>query len=668
MRSLILKLFTLLLLNSFSFEVCAQVQSYDRVAVRSKLLELITSPPRLYLVTQGDYAPGSKAFQDFFISHIFPKLQDYSALRVKYTGLQLLRDSGSQDDEAEFDQWSSDLEVVADQLNGALVDTAWSKELKKWAELARDLSGLLPDMARRMAKERQLEEFAPRYKADLNEVSKLEKEYEDAIRAAPANAKLKDVSRQISEAQRRFDTKEIDFFEAQRLIRSALLTGGRHFVGGQAAIVKGENLNRIALLRSLLAKSKGFKTWAEFALERSGQAYDPAYRNPARQREFLNGMITALKPMIGRFLELRMRILGLDSEKADLRSEELNLLLPTSLGVLNKHFPADQISRTWETVMRESGFSDELLGQIILDDELRDGKNRTMAYTEVLQTPSNLNVILDLSNIEIAPTSRQPSSLQPGLIYMLQSYLDDGIYELTKTFHEGGHAMDFLLQSKNDPLEEAYGWAEIASMTSERFASDVDVLWNHASPINGVRPDREKISDLRQASELNSLVSLATGAAQSLVDIELWDYDYSATGADTFLERLPKVYQETRAINFPSVPSDIPFHFGYVATTHFISGRVQNAGYDFAEIGSRFMADHISNELERRTGRRSWYNQRQFAEIFMDIVWRGWKKPFPASIEEITGKQFDPKIIFDELDQHLETEIQCARLLEENHK
>ncbi|NJL26015.1 MAG: hypothetical protein HC902_13180, partial [Calothrix sp. SM1_5_4] len=164
----------------------------------------------------------------------------------------------------------------------------------------------------------------------------------------------------------------------------------------------------------------------------------------------------------------------------------------------------------------------------------------------------------------------------------------------------------------------------------------------------GHKPSLESIRELIANSERASLYRLQAMAESALFDLNLWDYDYSAPGAQTYLERVESVDLELDRLTqiFPPLPTKVPLFYHNLSTSHFVSGAVRNIGYTYAEIASRMMAEFISDELQRLSGRRSWHAQPALAGIFRDKFFsQGWRTPFPGNIEAITGRKFDPSAI-----------------------
>lgn len=632
-----------LILTSLSLN--AQVTRYERDATRARLLDLVQNPPASKLVIQGEPSSEQAAkFLNYYADKVYPKMEWIGDLIIKYSGLRLLRDSGSQNDQAEFEKWTEEFDKLEQEWNAFSVDEEWTNVLREWAKLAEGLKGELPDYARRTAHERELEQFAPEMKPKLDEIAVLEREYFDAVRTSEAAKLLPEINKTVIQTRRRFKTGEITFEEGRKIVTEAYNRGGGHFVGHEAVQKKGENLNRIAVLRTELAKSKGFNSWADYQLEVSGQGYTPEYRGSANQRKFLRDYLKALKPVQDAFIEQRLKEMGLSARKGEMRNTDIGFLTPPGIEILQPHFPNEKITDMWEKTLIDSGFDPVALKQILIDDKFRESKNPTEAYLSGILGPYNETQEIDATSLNYIPMKRTKPELKEGLVYILQSYKGTGINDLRTAFHEGGHATEKLLKFKDLPVDEAYGYVEVPSLMSEYFTKDPQVLHALAVEVDGKKPSVEEITKLLDNYSKTDIINVAGLAAASLFDLELWSIDYTAKDAPTFVEAVKKVNEETDALAeiFPDLDTKVPFYYHNVSTGHFVSGSVRNIGYDYADIGATMMFEFISDELEKETGRRSWYQQPGFAKIYAEkFVSQGWRKPFPQNIEEITGRKFD---------------------------
>lgn len=630
--------------------VLAQIQRYDAEVTRELLLSLPEKHTPTPIQLKGDFKSAkAKAFVEYYLKEIRPVLDSIHKPLLTYKAHKLLLDSGSYVSDAEKDQWLSELEKAEDFLNQLDVDPAWTAKLRRWSQLSRGLKGDLPEVARRGYREREMYSFAPELKGKLDEIAQLDREFDVAINEAPANQHLAQFQKERADAARLFKDGKLSYAEAKRIIDHNVYNYGFRFVAYEALQVHPNHLNRIAVLRSELAKSKGFKTWA--ALQLFGdEGYSKTYRGVETQRQFLLNLIEKLAPVVSEVISARIQELGL--QESDVKHEHVGVVLPQGVGQLRLHYPADDLTEIWLESMKESGFSDQFLAQILVDDKQRPKKNATGAYMFAAVSPGVDIEVLNLETLNFVSPKKNSKSWLPGLIYILQSYKIGGTGDLETMFHEGGHALEKTAKYKNKSTPEAYAYVETPSMTMEHFLQDPIFLEAKARLVEGKKPDLAEFQRLVKNSKIAAAFGFLHLASGSLFDIDLWDYDYSAPGAKTFMERVQELnaHNDLLTLSRESAESKVPAYFGLLATSHYTSGQVRNIGYVFAEMSSQQMANFISDTLEKRTGRRSWLKQSSLAKIFNDRFFaEGWKKPFPENIESITGRKYDPVKILDSM-------------------
>lgn len=649
----------LVLLTSVPVE--AQVQRYEIDTVRARLLEVRHGLPKQNLLIQGQASsPEIAAFVHFYADVIHPKMDRMLRLDQQRSALNVLIDTGSYLNEEERDQWKKEFGELVESLSAISVDPVYNGEIARWGQMAEGLEGQLAEYARRFARENALQFFPEEMRGTLTEVALLHQEYKAALIATEAANGMNEWETQLSKIPRLYKTGVLSFTEAQAQLTEVNTRVGGRYVGFEAAQKKGDALNKMAVLRTRLAQSKGFRTWSEYQLEATGQGYSPAYRGTINQREFLHKWIEKLRPLIAAFVERRARELKVDP--STLRRQHLSLLTLPDLSLAQPYFPSEKLTDIWQETMIESGFRTETLAQIIVDDKERPGlKNPTMAYMAGVVTPQAETRVIDASTLNFLT----PNHLRPGLMYIMQTYRGAGLSNLRTAYHEGmGHALEYLLKDKEDLTDEGYGYVEVPSMTAEYFLREAQMIFDKAIPLDGEKPTLEQVKTWVSNHEKNSSLNLLARAGSALYDLDLWDYDYTQPNALTYLQRAEQVFAEieARTGQLPLVESHVPAFYGQVATTHFTSGNVRNIGYSYATLGSEMMAQYISRELQKRTGRSDWYRQPGLADLITETWYKvGWKTPFPENIERITGQKFDMEKILSDLTKDLSCEADLAR-------
>lgn len=647
-----------------SFQSLAQVQKYDE-KTRDKLLFLKNNPPPVRIVLKGEFkSEQEKLFVEFYLQKIVPQDEKSRAMFFQAVALKLLMDSGSQNSDVEMKAWEKEYLHVSSQFNELAVNEQWTATLKLWAKLAEGLSGQLADDARRQWRERELSVFPVEMKATMDQIDTFQLEHDNATNAAESANKLSEVYPELVAAGLEFREGKISFEAATARINAAYQKGGYHFVGHEAAQAAGESLNKMAILRTKLAQSKGKKTWSEYVLTITGDGYTEKYRGLEKQRDLLVQVIAMVRPVLQQMYTNRMQVLGLKPEQ--LRNQYLGLLRPKGLQQLTPYFPADKITQTWEETMIESGFSPEVLSQILVDDSVtREKKNKTIAYLMPWFGPYTEVEELDLATLKFDEEPLHSDKWRKGLVYILQSYKVGGLSEYGTAFHEGGHALEKVTKMKTIATDEAYGYVETPSMTMERFLKDPEFIFQKAFEADGKKPTREEIAEMLSGEKMLDVVQFMHLMTSSLFDLDLWNYDYTKPKAQTFLERvkfLEEKIEKYAGSDYGNVPSPVPFYYSQVATSHFTSGDVRNIGYLFAEAASTLMANFLSDSLEKETGRRTWYQQPGLAKILVDKFYsQGWKTTFPENIEGITGRNYDPVSI---IAQSLQEALDCQTRLE----
>lgn len=659
-----------------SFTSHAQVQKFDTSPARRTRAQLIRmnkqyTPSQTKVI--GEFtSPQAKEFIAHYLNVMEPRLEEQLKLGLEFSTLRVLSDAAAYRNKREFKRWKLRQNELMSKFTASAADENWTRDIERWADLAKGLEGQLPDFARQLAEERKLEAMSPELRLSMNEIFRLVDEFQMALNSAPAASQLGEISDAVREISVQFKNNEISFVEATKRFQNTLNRGGSHHVGHYAVQKFGENLNQAARLRTRFARGKGFATWAEYQLEYSGQGYTTEYRGATNQKRFLKELINELRPLRESYLEQRVKELGIEADRDLLSEDSIGLLLPAGLARLHNYLPKETITPGWERTLLESGFANETLRQILVDDGLREGKMRTGAYMSSLIAPRPETSYLNAETLEYLTPQAPLSEWKKGFAYIMQNYAGSAMAGLETAFHEGGHALERLLKNKLIPTDESYGYVEVPSMTMERFARDPKVVYGLLTPFDGHLPSLEEAQNWLNESQQADIIELMHLATSALFDTELWDYNYDAEGAQTYMERVEYLVEEINELSgaMPTMNLAVPTFYRRVATSHFISGNVRNIGYTYAEMASRMMTDFISDRLEEQTGRRDWYQQPGLAKIFTESFFQqGWKKKFPENIEEITGRKFSPAEIVGSVAGKLQVAPpNCDNLLTDSQK
>jgi hypothetical protein len=519
--------FILLALSAYA---AAQVQSYQPDQARAKVQAALNQTLFESVKIDGKVTdPRAEAFLIHFQNSIVPLLNRFTKIDNQQSGFGVLIDSATYKNEAEKADLNKKLEQAGTDLSAYLVDDNVTLEFAKSAELASDLKGDLPNFSRHQARERDLNAFPKSAKASLEEIQRLEARVQAALNEVPASANLEKLLQGLMSLRQKFARGEITLAKAMADSDSLLVESGDHRIGFQMVEKVGaETLNRLAILRCQLAKAKGFSNWAQYKLESSGQGYDPDFRGSRNQRAFLKSYLKKLAAEQRQ--QIKERLIELKSVGVKLSAHHQGFLNRPDLSLLQPYF-LDPTS-VWQKTMLESGFKAATLKQILMDDQPRPGKYGGGAYILPLLSPSAGILRIDATTLDIVPMT----STKPGLVYVSQNYSNAGVRDLKTVFHEGMHALNFLLAGQVLPTSETYGYLETPSTTAEHFTRDADFLFNNLKGA-GELPSRPEVETLVANQIKNDSINRYTNAENALFDLELWDYDYTAPKAQKFGKR-----------------------------------------------------------------------------------------------------------------------------------
>lgn len=634
---------------TLSLSANAQTQRYDKEKVRANLLTRVLVPQKVTLKGELPKDEHKRKFIEMYLNEIHPGLQDSTIVDQIASIFHLLLDSGSENSPQEKQSWKDKYNEYVSKSTFYQVDPVWINKVLAWGKLAEGLEGDLPDFAKRLAKLTELNQFPEDMKPVLDDIYKKLMEYQDAVTNTEASKHLTEYRKGMADTIRQFKAGEISFAQAQEKINGLVTRMGYRYVGAEAVKTHGHLLNEMAVLRSQLAKSKGYKTWTAYQLEATGQGYTPEYRGPEQQRRFLEKWLAQSVPVNRAYYERRIKELGLEGRRDTLRSQHASLLTPEDLALAQPYFPPEKISDIWENAMLNSGFDPKMMKPIILDDLPRPGKNGTNAYMSGTIIPEATHRELDpetLSFKDIGPDTE-------GLIYVLQSFRGAGLDELRTGLHElTGHAFEYLNKRADLSTGDGYGYVETPSMTAELFMENAQFLHDNAVAVDGQKPSVAQFQKWLDNSKAAEALGATFRASSALYDINIWDYDYDQPGAKTYVERVFEVAGDIdkRTEVFPDVEAPVPLDYFWVSTSHFISGNVRNIGYTYASVSVEMMAEYISRRLKEETGNANWSNNPKYADILINEWYKkGWKDLYPTNIEKITGQPYDVEAILKKM-------------------
>jgi len=616
---------------------------FDPDKTREHLLNVLNTPQITELEISPVPAPGSpqEAFLKHYKEKIWPRSLEMSDLGQRYKALKLLKDSALYRSEKERAEWDEQIKQIIKRDSELSTDQQWTADLLEWGRLAKGLKGDLADAARRSAKAAELGQFPEAAKPWLNEIEQLDMKVDDYANDAPTKFAYLESQPKMAQLEADFHAGKISFTKAAKE-RAQLIRGGGLKFGKDVALSNGRHFKRIAELRTRLAKMKGFKTWAEYSLATQAQAHAERFKGIDAIRKFLTELLDETDQTMWAIMEKQSKKVARKPYR-EVHPFATSLLFAPAELRLRDFFPKENHVEVWKRTMLESGYSQSALDLITVDAFPRQGK-QSHAYMMPLKTPEMKVLSVNGSNLNVLMPSE--AGWYPAAINIVQNFTDDGMDDLRTMLHEGGHALDYIHRRDTVGFSPAYGYVETHSMTLEHFNQDVEFLLANGRKRDGQKLDRETITQFLTEVRIAELSSLRGQIFNALFDIELWDVDYTQRGTDLVSRAITVARNFRERLTGHPLPKDLQNEMGYLnfTTSHFYSGSVRYFGYIFAEVSSSMVAERLYDLLEKRTGRRSLYQQPEIASILINSLYRrGFAVPFPESIEAFTEKPFSPK-------------------------
>ncbi len=642
----------------------------DRLRERKKMLHLAQTPPIQKLEVVGfSSAPIShQNFLKHFEEKIWPVMSQRDHFMTKASALHTMLDRALYDDEEEKERWMTEKNEAEKELQKLSTSPVWQADVKKWAGLAQEalpgtnkdqmnsidlISSNLVLWARRTWEDIELGEFTEKEQPWLERLTEISTLISNLSNTSELVPKLGPTEKAINDTVQGFFAGEITFEKAWQKIES-LQPEGRTAHGQDVATKGRALLQEAAVLRTKLAQSKGYRTWAAYVMAQQARHYAPGYKTAEEKISFLKRLLHVTKNPYERFL--KKRITALQAQKQEgteelsldtLRRSQLSLLQLEDDTIVRDYFPRSKVEGVWQKTMLESGFESWALNCISLDCFPR-AKKYTHAYMNNVSSHAPKTFSIDAKTLDVKAPPVSKEQWHDAAIYIVQNFRDDGPDAWTTAWHEGGHAMDYIHQEDVLGFGAAYGFVETHSMTMERFFQDEEFLLETANA--GITDEsrklsREKAREFIRNSRMNSLVQFRTQAAYALYDLQLWNQEY--TDATSFVDTATRIFGElildaSLAKGFDI--NGIDWRMSSFATGHFYEGGVRYFGYIVADMAAQMTAEYMWDHFEKTTGRRTLLYQPGIAPLLKERYYRnGFLKEFPKPVEELTQKTFDPE-------------------------
>tara|TARA_B100001248_G_scaffold262455_1_gene258544 strand:- start:4677 stop:6677 length:2001 start_codon:yes stop_codon:yes gene_type:complete len=592
-------------------------------------------------------------FLNFYKEKIFPVHQNFRRVGATYSVYHQMIDAGFYESKEQREEWTQKKDEAYNEYISYMTNPQWEADQLKWGDLAEGLSGELAAVARKNKKSLKFEQFSEDMKPLLQEEQTLDNKVDENANESPKKTVFQQNGAKQSQILADYFDGKVSYEEATQIYEKLALDGYMSY--GRDVFEKSQaELDRIAQIRSELAHSKGFKTYAEMKIAAQSLSHTEEFQSKEKLLQFLTDILNDTQPLADRYYQVMARKKGKNlSEVKPFESSFLGL--PAFL-LMKPYFQKENFTSLWRQTMMESGFPKKVLDQIIVDGFPREKKN-SHAYMNPVLVP--YPKILKINGTTLAAEKLSEKSWSSALIYILQNYDDDGLGDLRTAFHEGGHGLDFSYQRDDLGYSSAYGYAETHSTTMESFIVDKEFLMAHGQTREGKSIPEDVVDTFIDRSSIGDFLSLRSNVESAIFDILLWDYDYSK-GGKTFSQRALELAREMRRkyspFQWPEEYTQKGFEPGhsYFITGHFRSGSVRYFGYVLAEVSAAIMTDSLLDQLEEKTGRRTLYKQPGLAKLLSDGIYKqGFKVPFPKSVEKFAGVKFSPKSFTENLKSRL---------------
>jgi hypothetical protein len=628
---------------------------FSKPAWRQIYTEVSEHPAIADLTIDPKPERGSKqeAFLKHYLKHIKPMGEKLAKMGAQYRGLKLLLDSGLEVSDGEKARWTKQINAILTKWAEIETDEKRKQAILEWGRLAEGLSGDMPEEARDSAKEIELESYPESHRDQVKELNVLDQQIEDIAN----NLSTKDVAIKLEQEANQVIN---DFYSGNTPLAEAaakledLSRRGTSAYGKELIEKAGEQLQRSAVLRTELAQSKGFATWADLSLARQGLAHSAEFQNPSMLLKFLYGLLAATNDAARKVYEQGAKKHGLKLE--ELRPSAQYFLLPPADFNLYGYFSQKKITLIWREAMADAGFTPAYTRRVLIDEFPRPGK-QGHAYMFPARLPSLSKVRINghtLNGDDVPANS--PLWVKP-VTAIVQNFNDDDVDNLRTMFHEGGHAIEYAAQRPEKSYPHSSSYAETHSTTMEYFTVDRDFVKNYAMKPDGTRPSDALIDKYLGEKSINDLLSFRGNVAQAILDIELWQYDYTQPGARKIWERVSELNVKLRPLTrFVPLPEDLveEVSHSYFRTGHFYGGRVSYFGYVLAEVAAGMINHYVLDKLEEQTGRRTLFKQPGMAKLLLPLYENGNSLPFPTSIEKYTSREFSADEFAKELNERVE--------------
>lgn len=636
-------------LTTYFWSSLTHAKDFDAEAERNQLLELFQTNLNQTFIIQNKNAatPEALKFINYYIEEIYPTSLQFRTLNLKLSALQILLDRALFDSETQKEEWISLTVKLKEEWNHLGMSSTWKKKIHTFYELSHGLNGPLVDLAKSFYEE----EIKFNLDESFKDLTKELTEIQARISNIANTSKYADLAnKQSVETQNiliAFRKGKLSYKEASAKLKRASYLAYLKY-GHDISSRSAEDLKRQAVIFSKMAKAKGYSNWAEFQIAQEAKNYGPPFDTALGRIQFLEQLLNNTDDIFKTLISLRKQQLGLATE-SPVYPHEKPLLSFSNTPNIKDFFLKENFLKIWQSTMMKAGFSERMTAAINIDANPRPGKyNSAYLFPALEKYPQK--VFIDALILNESYDSDESHFLQPQA-YWLQNDVLDGLMELNTTFHEGGHALDFIHREPSLLTYDSSSYNETHSTFMENFLIDRDFLLAIGKNRHRKRISSKIVDQYLENQLFNNLFSLRYTIGNALFDLKLWDYDFE-TGSESFLDRAHRLYGETSSrANFTTPPkSKVPWQDHLFTTSHFYSGSVNYIGYVNAAIAADILKKYFLDYFETTTGRRTLYEQPQLAELLIHGFYKqGQSQPFPIALENFTQSRLDAKVFTENL-------------------
>ncbi|MCY4645150.1 MAG: M3 family metallopeptidase [Bacteriovoracales bacterium] len=656
---------------------------YPVAQERQKILEIIERLENekipLHFLGMKNRTDQEKEFLRFYRENIFPIEMTARRQWGIYSLLQAALDRALYRDEDEKSKWLERLKLIDSEMQTLKTSSLFNQATYAWVGSEHGLRG---ELSRRATGQDQGPERAGSFGPSPYMLKRLE-ELELKINLAANESSV--TSNDLQEYANAYDELKgqflLDSIELEDVKRELLrLWPKSSHAKGHDLLEKAKPLfDEVAVLRTRLAQSKGFETWAQFKLFSSRGGYAEGLKTVSDHVGFMREVLDETLGPAKKFHQHLVDSLGYDPKEVRGVGTELLMAKKGIQPGLANYFLAENANEIWRETMKESGFQDFVLDQIYLDSFPRKNKY-THAYMQSAVRNIPKAIVLDTETFDFKNPPLNGKNYFPGAFFIVQNIMSDGCCDYRTVFHEGGHALDYAHRGSMLEGRNSYAYTETSSMMMERFFEDADYMMKKGRDRKGRSPKREAVIRFLENEALKKSYRTRGQIFLALFDLLIWDEPYFE-GGPSFTDRFLQIHddlQKKYMIMAPSLPpalapDGVRGGSRFFFTNHFYGGSVRYYGYIYADMAAQMTANYLWDTLEKRSGRRTFYRQPDLARLLIRGQYRdGFTLPFPTATERLTGKKFVAQNITPAINRPLDdfvkaesqrTASSCARLL-----